>query len=135
MAIGDNLLGGPAPILLPAEPEPDRDLAAGVEPSAVAAKYPTCSLAWAVLSDQAWSQGSVIESYAFARVGYHRGLDALRRHGWKGHGPVPWSHEPNQGFLRCLRSLGRAAQAIGESDEQARISTFLLDCDPGVPPA
>jgi len=90
-------------------------------------------LAWAVLADQAWSEGRVVESYAFARVGYHRGLDALRRNGWKGHGPVPWDHEPNQGFLRCLAALGRASQAIGEGEEVVRIGDFLGDCDPNAP--
>ena len=97
------------------------------------ALIPTSSLTWAVLADQAWADGRVVESYAFARVGYHRGLDSLRRNGWKGHGPVPWNHEPNQGFLRCLRSLGRAAGAMGEQDEVDRIGVFIDDCDPSVP--
>ncbi|MEI7453662.1 MAG: DUF3151 family protein, partial [Actinomycetes bacterium] len=57
----------------------------------------------------------------------------LRRNGWKGHGPVPWSHEGNQGFLRCLKSLGRAAAAINEQEEAERISAFLTDCDPNMP--
>ena len=83
-----------------------------------------------MLADQAWAADRVIDSYAFARVGYHRGLDALRRHGWKGHGPVPWSHEPNRGFLRCLFALQRAAEAIGESDEAERCAAFLADSDP-----
>lgn len=135
MSTGMNLLEGPPPTLLPADPAPVTALDAGEDPAAVAATYPTSSLAWAVLADQAWADGRVIESYAFARVGYHRGLDALRRNGWKGHGPVPWGHEPNQGFLRCLRSLGRAAGAIGEAAEEARIRDFLVDCDPAVPPA
>ena len=43
--------------------------------------------------------------YAYSRVGYHRSLDMLRRNGWKGHGPVPWEHEPNRGFLQCLALL------------------------------
>ena len=47
--------------------------------------------------------------YAYARVGYHRSLDLLRRNGWKGHGPVPWEHEPNRGFLRCLAAPGASA--------------------------
>jgi Protein of unknown function (DUF3151) len=68
-----------------------------------------------------------VESYAYARTGYHRGLDALRRAGWRGQGPIPWEHEPNQGFLRSLRALGRAAEAIGESDEAERCDTFLRD--------
>jgi hypothetical protein len=68
-------------------------------------------------------------------VGYHRGLDALRRAGWKGQGPVPWSHTPNQGFLRALAALGRAAGAIGETEEHERCRAFLVDCDPAAPSA
>ncbi|MGH8890062.1 MAG: DUF3151 domain-containing protein, partial [Acidothermaceae bacterium] len=62
--------------------------------------------------------------------GVHRSLDQLRRAGWKGHGPVPWEHEPNQGFLRSLNALGRAAAAIGEDDEAARCAQFLRDSSP-----
>ncbi len=43
---------------------------------------------------------------------------------------MPWSHGPNQGFLRALHSLAVAAAAIEETDEAARCSTFLNDCDP-----
>lgn len=132
MTIGKDLLDGPPPTLLPDDPAA-LQLVAGVDPDTVVGEYPTSSLAWAVLADQAWAEGKVVESYAFARVGYHRGLDALRRNGWKGHGPVPWGHEPNQGFLRCLRSLARAAGAIGEADEVDRIAVFIDDCDPSVP--
>ena len=63
-------------------------------------------------------------------MGYHRGLDALRASGWKGHGPVPYSHAPNRGFLRALSALGQAAAAIGELDEAQRIQKFLNDSDP-----
>ena len=132
MTFGENLLGGPPPALLPDDPAAHA-LAGGAAADTVVREHPTSSLAWAVLSDEAWGQGRVVESYAFARVGYHRGLDALRRSGWKGHGPVPWSHEPNQGFLRCLRSLGRAAGAFGEADEVDRIAVFMDDCDPSIP--
>lgn len=128
-----NLLDGPPPTLLPADPDAQAALDEGQDPAVVAARYPASSLAWAALADRAWEQDRVIESYAFARVGYHRGLDALRRNGWKGHGPVPWSHEPNRGFLRCLRTLGRAAGSIGEADEQARIAAFIIECDPAIP--
>ena len=75
-----------------------------------------------------------IEAYAYARTGYHRGLDALRRNGWKGFGPVPWSHEPNRGFLRCVTVLARAAEAIGETDEHERCIQLLRDCDPTLSP-
>ena len=71
--------------------------------------------------------GRPVEAYAYARTGYHRGLDALRRSGWKGYGPVPWSHEPNQGFLRCLAALATAAGQIHETDEEHRCWTFLQD--------
>jgi len=127
---GRNLLGGPPPTLLPEEAGPRDALAAGTEPAEVAARFPASSLAWAALADAAFAAGGVVESYAYARVGYHRGLDALRRNGWKGHGPVPWSHTPNRGFLRCLYALGRAASAIGETDEAERCRTFLDDSDP-----
>jgi hypothetical protein len=126
----ENLLAGPPPTTLPDDPAPREELASGADAYDVARRYPTSSLAWATLADQAWAEGRVMESYAFARVGYHRGLDALRRNGWKGHGPVPWSHEPNRGFLRCLGALWRAAAAIGEHDEEERCAAFLRDCDP-----
>jgi hypothetical protein len=127
---GKDLLGGPPPTLLPDEAEPRLMLEAHVDAADVAARFPTHSAAWAVLADAAFERGAVIESYAYARVGYHRGLDALRRNGWKGHGPVPWAHTPNQGFLRALFALGRAAGAIGEADEAERIRAFLDDSDP-----
>ena len=83
-----------------------------------------------MLSEQALSGGRSVEAYAYARTGYHRGLDALRRAGWKGQGPIPWEHVPNRGFLRALAALSRAAGAIGERDEQQRCATFLGDSDP-----
>jgi hypothetical protein len=127
---GKDLLGGPPPTLLPDEAAPRELLERGTDPAEVAAQHPTSSAAWDALADAAYQRGSVIESYAYARVGYHRGLDALRRNGWKGYGPVPWSHAPNQGFLRALHALGRAAEAIDETDEAARIRTFLDESDP-----
>ena len=127
---GKDLLGGPPPTLLPDEPEPRQLLEAHVDPAEVAARFPTSSAAWAALADSAFERGAVIESYAYARVGYHRGLDVLRRNGWKGFGPVPWDHAPNQGFLRALFALGRAAEAIQETEEAERIRVFLDDSDP-----
>ncbi|HET8601049.1 MAG TPA: DUF3151 domain-containing protein [Segeticoccus sp.] len=121
----DNLLGIPA-TELPPDPAADR-LAQGVDPTDVARMYPASSLAWAVLAEDALDDGRVVDAYAYARTGYHRGLDALRRNGWRGQGPVPWSHEPNRGFLRALGALARAASAIGETDEQRRCTMFLRD--------
>ena len=127
MSSSVNLLGEPPATLLPDTPEASALLADGAAAVEVAAKYPAFSLAWALLAEGALARGEAVESYAYARTGYHRGLDALRRNGWKGHGPVPWSHAPNQGFLRCLAALARAADAIGETGEATRCWTFLAD--------
>ena len=124
-----DLLAQPPGTELPPDPGTAL-LAAGDDPADVAARVPISSAAWAALADRAFAAGSLVESYAYARVGYHRGLDALRRAGWKGHGPVPWAHEPNRGFLRSLHALGRAAGAIGEQDEARRCADFLRDSDP-----
>jgi hypothetical protein len=132
---GKDLLGGPPPTLLPDEVEPRELVERGAQPADVAAAHPTSSLAWALLAEDAYARGAFVEAYAYARTGYHRGLDALRRAGWKGYGPVPWSHEPNRGFLRALHALGRAAAAIGEEPEAARIRQFLDDSDPAAAPA
>jgi hypothetical protein len=129
MSTHQNLMGEPSPTLLPAELGSD-ELASGADPSAVAAAHPTSSLAWAVLAERSLSSGEPVMAYAYARTGYHRGLDALRRNGWKGHGPVPWEHEPNRGFLRALAALGAAAEVIGETDEALRCRQFLQDSSP-----
>ena len=125
-----NLLGEPPATYLLPDAEADAAIAAGEAPEKVAARFPAYSAAWASLAERAFAQGDPVTAYAFARTGYHRGLDQLRRAGWKGHGPVPWSHAPNQGFLRALHALGRAAAAIGEDDEATRCRTFLDDSDP-----
>src|SRR3984885_7905437 len=122
-----NLLGEPPATLLPSNTEAEALVSSGTAPAEVAAQYPAFSLAWALLAESALAAGNPVEAYAYARTGYHRGLDALRRNGWKGHGPIPWSHEPNQGFLRCLAALARAADEIGEEDEGQRCWTFLAD--------
>ncbi|UUZ45072.1 DUF3151 domain-containing protein [Janibacter limosus] len=121
----DNLLGIPE-TLLPEDPAAAR-IDAGEDATSVAADLPSSSLPWAVLAEAALDGGRSIEAYAYARTGYHRGLDALRRSGWKGQGPVPWSHLPNRGFLRSLAALSRAAGEIGEADEELRCRTFLTD--------
>jgi hypothetical protein len=88
---------------------------------------PTFIEGWAALS--ALGQ-EPIERYAYARVGYHRGLDALRGNGWGGSGLVRWSKPSNRPFLTCLVRLREAAREIGESAEVARIDVFLRDLDP-----
>ena len=87
--------------------------------------------AWAALGSLARDD---VEAYACFRVGYHRGLDALRRAGWKGSGLVRWSHEENRGFLRCLDGLRSAAGAIGEQAEEERCAQFLRQLDPAWSP-
>jgi len=87
--------------------------------------------AWAALGSLARDD---VEAYAYFRVGYHRGLDALRRSGWKGSGLVRWSHVENQGFLRCLDGLRSAAGAIGEQAEEERCAQFLRQLDPAWSP-
>lgn len=93
----------------------------------IAAGDPTNSEAWARLAEVARDD---VEAYAYARTGYHRGLDALRRAGWRGTGYVRWSEPTNRGFLRALEALRRSAEAIGETDEAERTAQFLRQCDP-----
>jgi Protein of unknown function (DUF3151) len=133
MSLHGNLLG-PEPTMLPVDPAA-AELAAGADPVKVAAARPTSSAAWATLAEAALADGAPVTAYAYARTGYHRGLDQLRRSGWKGFGPVPWAHEPNRGFLRALAALHRAAAEIGEVDEAERTATFLADSDPAAPSA
>ena len=91
------------------------------------AEHPTYIEGWAELA----TLGSEpIERYAYARVGYHRGLDALRANGWGGSGLVRWSVPTNRPFLTCLVRLRETARTIGEVSEVARIDAFLRDLDP-----
>ena len=125
-----DLMAGPPPTHLPEDPA-DAEIAAGDSPGAVVRRHPASPAAWAALADEARDAGADdLTVYAYARVGYHRSLDLLRRSGWKGHGPVPWEHEPNRGFLRCLATLALAARAIGEDDEWQRCSDCLRDSSP-----
>jgi hypothetical protein len=126
-----DLMAGPPPTHLPADPAADQ-LAAGTPAFDVVRAHPESPIAWATLAEQALDAEGTddVTAYAYARVGYHRSLDLLRRNGWKGHGPVPWEHEPNQGFLRALAALARAADRIGETPEAQRCSDFLRDSSP-----
>ena len=109
------------------EPPARRDAIAGV-----VVDYPRLMTAWAALGD---AGRDTIERYAAYRVGYHRGLDALRANGWRGSGYVRWSEPTNVGFLRCLRGLQAMAAEIGETDEAERCEQFLQQLDPAGPPA
>ena len=101
---------GPNPTLLPGDPDAEAQLEAGDNPTAVAAAHPSASVAWAALAEDALADDKAITAYAYARTGYHRGLDQLRGNGWKGFGPVRL-YEPNRGFLRRVAVLARAADA------------------------
>jgi hypothetical protein len=93
----------------------------------IVAGEPTFIEGWAALSTLGVEP---IERYAYARVGYHRGLDALRGNGWGGSGLVRWSKVTNRPFLTCLVRLREAARGIGETAEVERIDAFLRDLDP-----
>jgi hypothetical protein len=127
----ENLLASatPPPTHLPENEEAAEMLRNGTDAKQVAARFPTYCAAWADLAEQVLAEDPVT-AYAYARTGYHRGLDQLRRAGWRGHGPVPWEHEPNRGFLRALHALGAAASAIDEYDEVMRVAEFLHDSSP-----
>ena len=127
-----NLSRGLPETVLPAPPEEwtealaDAFAMSGAEREtaveAVVRAYPRFLEAWASLAELAEDE---VESYAYARVGYHRGLDTLRAAGWRGSGYVRWRHETNRGFLRSVEALRRAAEAIGEIDEAQRCALFL----------
>lgn len=106
-----------------ATPEAERKAAVGE----VVASRPTLVAGWAELARLGEEP---IERYAYARVGYHRGLDALRANGWGGSGYVRWSQPTNRPFLTCLVRLRAAAAEIGEVDEVQRITELLHDVDP-----
>ena len=121
---------GPAPTLLPELGPTIAETAGHDELVAAVVADPAASLGWAMLAEAALAAGTSEAddaAYAFARTGYHRGLDALRRAGWKGAGPIPYEHEPNRGFLRALWSLARAARRIGDDGEYDRCAQFLRD--------
>jgi len=132
-----NLSGGlPETVLPPPPEEAARRLeAARAEPperrrdavAGVVATFPRFLEAWAELGEMARDD---VEAYACFRVGYHRGLDALRQAGWRGSGYVRWDHPSNRGFLRAVSGLRQAAAAIGEGDEEERCGQFLRQLDP-----
>lgn len=103
---------------------------AGADLDELAREHPDSPLIWATLSQDALCDGADVQAYAFARTGYHRGLDALRRAGWRGHGAIPASHPANRGFLRALAMLGETSRRIGDDAEYERVHDFLAEADP-----
>lgn len=117
-------------------PEP-REVASGLagaatraEVAAVVAGFPRSLFAWARMGELAEADDDWVGAYAAYRVGYHRGLDALRASGWRGSGYVRWRAAENRGFLLALDGLRRMASVIGEDDEAARCDEFLHQLDP-----
>jgi hypothetical protein len=98
-------------------PTPNRSLVSALDASGslagtagATAAHPADPLGWAALGDAAVDAGEdPVTTYAYYRVGYHRGLDLLRKNGWKGSGYVRSEHPSNRGFLRCLAGLAEAA--------------------------
>ena len=123
---------------LDADPEDARTRIAGALGAAdeaaqlreVAADHPAVLEVWARLARHSLAAGDPVAAYAFARTGYHRGLDRIRKAGWAGQGPVPWRHEHNRGFLLAVDALRQASLAIGERQEVERLRAFLLELDP-----
>lgn len=130
-----NLLGIPETLL------PDdfvdvevAELLVDGDPREIASTHLESPLAWAILAQDALEDGDEVAAYAYARTGYHRGLDALRRNGWRGQGPVPASHAPNRGFLRALVMLGETSRRLGDEAEHERVQDFLREADPTLLP-
>lgn len=131
METHENLMASDVVVHLPEDPAlaeiNDAGRAGFLE---VVARHPDSCLCWALLAETCLRDddlGSSVAAYAYARTGYHRGLDLLRRNGWKGSGAIPWEHEPNRGFLRSLNALSIAAGRIGELEEELRCAQFLRD--------
>lgn len=130
--------GIPTTVLPEADPATRAALDAALESadaraavSAFVAGHPASLAGWAAHGDLG---RDVMDRYAAYRVGYHRGLDALRANGWRGSGYVRWAAPGNQGFLRCLLGLHLMAAAIDEESEATRCAQFLIQLDPsGVP--
>lgn len=123
----DNMLA-PPPVYLP------EDTITTPITEAVVLAHPASPLGWATLAEQALAQAESdsdkARAYAYARTGYHRSLDRLRANGWKGFGPIPFSHIPNQGVLRAIAALANASKLIGDQAEYDRCWQMLSDADP-----
>ena len=102
------------------------------DPREIAARHLDSPLAWATIAQDALTDGDDVAAYAYARTGYHRGLDALRQAGWRGQGPIPASHAPNRGFLRALAMLGETSRRLGDDAEADRVTAFLREADPSL---
>lgn len=116
----------PPPVQLPDDPAAGNDLLN----DDTALTHPDSPSVWAARARRELDGGDVLVAYAYARTGYHRSLDRLRANGWKGWGPVPYSHEPNRGVLESIAMLALTSQAIGDNAEYDRCRQMLSDADP-----
>lgn len=116
----------PPPVQLPDDPAAGNDLLN--DDTALA--HPDSPSVWAARARRELDGGELLVAYAYARTGYHRSLDRLRANGWKGWGPVPYSHEPNRGVLESIAMLASTSQAIGDNAEYDRCRQMLSDADP-----
>ncbi len=130
----DNPQGGVPPTLLPPDPALDELIAHGsrhfVE---IASRHLDSSLCWAILAEGSLAAATAdaeLIAYAFARTGYHRGVDALTARGWREGTPAPWAHEPNRGFLRCLAWLAQLSGVLGDTAESERCWELLRVSSP-----
>ena len=109
-----NLLAGPPPTYLPEDPAA-AELDYGVSPADVAAAHPACLEAWGALADDALDRGETVAAYAYARTGYHRGLDKLRRAGWRGRRRGSWAGRSQAGGLSQLSQAAGSTPGRGWS--------------------
>lgn len=116
----------PPPVQLPDDPAAGKDLLN----DDTALTHPDSPSVWATRARRELDGGELLVAYAYARTGYHRSLDRLRANGWKGWGPVPYSHEPNRGVLESIAMLALTSQAIGDNAEYDRCRQMLSDADP-----
>ncbi len=132
---------GPPRTVLPAEKRDARDRTSAGPRCAVraivgrwsprfVAANPRSLNGWAALGGLGRDE---IERYAAYRVGYHRGLDALRANGWRGSGYVRWIDETN----RRLPPLSPrpAADGARRSVRPTRPSESPSSCSSSIPAA
>lgn len=93
----------------------------------LAEKYPDSIAVWTQLGA---ASSEKMQTYAFYRLAYHRGLDALRKNGWRGSGFVRWENSSNRSFLRALHGLQKLSEEIGDIEEATRCNHFLLQLEP-----
>jgi len=121
-----DLMAGPPPTLLPEDPA-SAELDAGDAPPAVVRRHPASPTAWAALADQARAQGADdVTVYAYARVGYHRSLDLLRRNGYQisGAGKRPTARLLRWYFNKARETRGKVFERWAEEAREAASETY-----------